>query len=141
MIRNQHLDIALHQSRHRVLCGILSQVEEGKSLIERARLLGFPVDWHDPRPYPNRHGYSDFGATFLLAKDVCRAESAKFMRMTGQPLDRTALDSHATRQAKQEATTIFNRLIQEGIELSGHAHGRYYTCKLPLHFGRPAGLH
>lgn len=140
MIRNQHLDISLLQSRHRVLCGILTSVEPGKSLIDRARILGFPVDWNDQRHYPNRHGYSDYGATYLLAKDVYRAEAARSCRMHGQKIDSLALDAQASRLAKAEATQIFNRLIANGIELSGYEEGRFYTCQGPLPWQR-SGRH
>lgn len=138
MIRSQHLDVALRQSRHRILCGILTAVEPGKDLVERARILGIPVDWDDPRQYPNRPGYSDFGATYLLAKDVFRAEAARSLRMTGQAIDTFALDSHAGRLAKEEATRIFNDLIGQNIQLSGCEGGRFYTCKTPLPWAKPA---
>lgn len=138
MIRTQHLDIALKQSRHRILCGIISSVEPGKNLIERARVLGIPVDWDDHRQYPNRPGYSDFGATYLLAKDVYRAETARTFRMTGRPIDTLALDSHAGRLAKEEATRIFNDLMSHNIELSGCENGRFFTCKTPQPWNKPA---
>jgi|GEM_PF-885316 len=129
MYRSQHLDVAIHQSRHRVLCGLICHSPEGLSLIDRARQLGFPVDWQDGRVYPNRPGYSDYGATFLLAKDVVRAEAAQHYRMQGHQPDYSALDALSSRQAQHEATNIFNSLRAQGIELSGYAQGRYFTCQ------------
>lgn len=136
MSRSQHVDISIQQCRHRVLCGILTEVQEGSHLIERARRLGFPVDWHDPRVYPNRPGYSDYGATFLLAKDVARAETAQQFKLTGRTPDYLALDAMSSRQAQHEATCIFNSLRSRGIELSGYAQGRYYTAQ-PMPWSRP----
>lgn len=129
MSRDQHLDVSIQQSRHRVLCGIISMTEEGMDLVDRARRLGFPVDWEDQRVYPNRPGYSDYGATLLLAKDVARAETARQHRMTGQPVDYLTLDALSGRRAQLEATSIFNGLRSCGIELSGYANGRYFTCQ------------
>lgn len=127
MSRSQHVDISIQQSRHRVLCGIISVTDEGMDLVDRARQLGFPVDWNDQRTYPNRPGYSDYGATFLLAKDVIRTEMAR--QLTGQPLDYLALDAQSSRTAQLKATSIFNGLRERGIELSGYANGRYFTCQ------------
>ncbi len=129
MSRDQHLDVSINQSRHRVLCGIISMTDEGMDLVDRARRLGFPVDWQDQRVYPNRAGYSDYGATLLLAKDVARAETARQHRMTGQPVDYITLDAVSGRKAQLEATNIFNCLRSQGVELSGYAHGRYFTCQ------------
>lgn len=126
------LETSLMQCRHRVLCGILTSVEPGKNLIERARLLGFPVDWADHRAYPNRQGYSDFGATYLLAKDVYKAEAARTCRMNGQSMNMEALDAHATRLAKEESAQIFNQLAAHGIMLSGYEQGRFYTHAQPM---------
>jgi hypothetical protein len=136
MSRSQHMDISIQQSRHRVLCGILTEVNEGQHLIERARLLGFPVDWQDPRVYPNRPGYSDYGATFLLAKDVARAEAARQYHISGRTPDYLTLDALSSRQAQHEATSIFNSLRARGIELSGYANGRYFTAQ-PMPWSRP----
>lgn len=146
MSRNQHVDVSIQQSRHRVLCGIISMTEEGMDLVDRARRLGFPVDWHDHRVYPNRPGYSDYGATFLLAKDVARAEAARNSRACGLVPDYITLEAHSGRQAQHEATRIFNGLRAKGIELSGYADGRYFTCqqampwtgKRPHHAPAPA---
>lgn len=132
MSRSQHLDISIQQSRHRVLCGIISMTDEGTSLVDRARLLGFPVDWQDQRVYPNRPGYSDYGVTFLLARDVARAEAARSFRAMGQTPDYLSLEAISSRQAQQEATRIFNGLRAQGIELSGYADGRYFTCQQPM---------
>ncbi len=129
MSRNQHIDISIQQSRHRVLCGIISATQEGMDLVDRARRLGFPVDWQDQRVYPNRPGYSDYGATLLLAKDVARAETARANRMSGHDMDYLTLDTLSSRRAQIEATSIFNGLRACGIELSGYANGRYFTCQ------------
>lgn len=126
---SRHLETAVENCRIRVLCGIISATHEGADLVDRARRLNFPVDWEDQRVYPNRPGYSDYGATLLLAKDVARAEAAQQFRVRGQTPDYISLDALSSRQAQHEATAIFNRLRAQGIELSGYANGRYFTCQ------------
>jgi len=133
---SRNVDTAIQQSRHRVLCGLISMTDEGMDLIDRARRLGFPVDWQDQRVYPNRSGFSDYGATLLLAKDVARAETARQYRMTGQTLDYLALDAVSSRRAQLEATNIFNGLREQGVELSGYANGRYFTCQQAMPWGQ-----
>lgn len=129
MTRHLHTESVIMQARHRVLCNIITNTKEGQSLIERARRLGFPVDWDDARVYPNRPGYSDFGATFMLAKDVLRAELTREIRLRGGEIDRTSLEASSSRQAQLEATNIFNALRSRQIELSGYVDGRYVTCQ------------
>ncbi len=137
MIRGQHLDIAIAQSRHRVLCHLMSHVPEGQYLVERARLLDIPVDWQDPRPYPSWPGHSDLGCIKKLAEDVTRIEYVRRSRMYGEAPDYLAIDALSRKEAMTEATTIFNRLHQYGIELSGYANGRYFTCAEPTPWTRP----
>ena len=120
---------SLQQNRHRVLCNILCTTEAGQNLVERARRLGFPVDWSDQRIYPSRPGYSDYGATLLLAKDVAKAETLQQFRVHGKNPDFISLDTQALRQAQQEAMAIFNSLHTSGVYLSGYVNGRFFTCQ------------